>query len=79
MTQQLVKVKDSPELVRDTNSRAILNTDRKALQEFNTQREKILAQRRAQENTEKRLDKLENDIGELKNILLGLVRSNNGN
>jgi hypothetical protein len=79
MTQQLVKVKDSPELVRDTKSRAILNTDRKALQEFNTQREKILAQRRAQENTEKRLDKLENDIGELKNILLGLVRSNNGN
>lgn len=79
MTHQLVKVKDSPELVRDTNSRAILNTDRKALQEFNTQREKILAQRRAQENTEKRLDKLENDIGELKNILLGLVRSNNGN
>lgn len=79
MTQQLVKVKDSPELVRDTSSRAILNTDRKALQEFNTQREKILAQKRAQENTEKRLDKLESDIGELKNILLGLVRSNNGN
>ncbi len=79
MTQQLVKVKDSPELVRDTNSRAILNTDRKALQEFNTQREKILAQRRAQENTEKRLDKLENDIGELKNILLEFVRSHNGN
>jgi hypothetical protein len=75
----LVKVKDSPELVRDTSSRAILNTDRKALQEFNTQRERILAQRRAQENTEKRLVKLESDIGEIKHILLEFVRSHNGN
>jgi hypothetical protein len=75
----LVKVKDSPELVRDTSSRAILNTDRKALQEFNTQRERILAQKRAQENTEKRLVKLESDIGEIKHILLEFVRSHNGN
>ena len=77
---EVVKVKDSPELVRDISSRAILNTDRKGLQNYNLQREKILEQKREQQRTKDRLNKLESDIGDIKNILHELlVRSNNGN
>ncbi len=77
---EVVKVKDSPELVRDISSRAILNTDRKGLQNYNLQREKILEQKREQQRTKDRLNKLESDIGDIKNILQELlVRSNNGN
>lgn len=77
---EVVKVKDSPELVRDISSRAILNTDRKGLQNYNLQREKILEQKREQQRTKDRLEKLESDIGDIKNILQELlVRSNNGN
>jgi hypothetical protein len=77
---EVVKVKDSPELVRDISSRAILNTDRKGLQNYNLQREKILEQKREQQRTKERLNKLESDIGDIKNILQELlVRSNNGN
>jgi hypothetical protein len=77
---EVIKVKDSPELVRDISSRAILNTDRKGLQNYNLQREKILEQKREQQRTKERLNKLESDIGDIKNILQELlVRSNNGN
>jgi hypothetical protein len=77
---EVIKVKDSPELVRDISSRAILNTDRKGLQNYNLQREKILEQKREQQRTKDRLEKLESDIGDIKNILQELlVRSNNGN
>lgn len=67
------KVKDHDNLVRDMNSKAILNTDRLALQEYYQKRE--LAKKELSEKTEskQRLDKIENDMAEIKNLLTQLI------
>ena len=55
------------------NSKAILNTDRLALQEYYQKRE--LAKKELSEKTEskQRLDKIENDMAEIKNLLTQLI------
>lgn len=67
------KVKDHDNLVRDMNSKAILNTDRLALQEYYQKRE--LAKKELSEKTEskQRLDKIENDMADIKNMLAQLI------
>jgi|TARA_R110000822_G_scaffold306094_2_gene432162 t-SNARE complex subunit (syntaxin) len=67
------KVKDHENLVRDMNSKAILNTDRLALQEYYQKRE--LAKKELSEKTEskQRLDKIENDMAEIKELLRMMV------
>ena len=67
------KVKDHENLVRDMNSKAILNTDRLALQEYYQKRE--LAKKELSEKTEskQRLDKIENDMADIKNMLAQLI------
>jgi cell shape-determining protein MreC len=64
----LVKVEDTS-FVRDTHSKAILNTDRNGLNEYYMKRE--LAKRQAEEKQQDkaRLDKLENDMQEIKQLL----------
>ena len=67
------KVKDHDNLVRDMNSKAILNTDRLALQEYYQKRE--LAKKELSEKTEskQRLDKIENEMSEIKDLLRELI------
>ena len=67
------KVKDHENLVRDMNSKAILNTDKLALQEYYQKRE--LAKKELSEKTEskQRLDKIENDMAEIKELLRMMV------
>ena len=67
------KVKDHDNLVRDMNSKAILNTDRLALQECYQKRE--LAKKELSEKTEskQRLDKIENEMSEIKDLLRELI------
>ena len=74
-----LKVENNEELVRDMESKAILNTDKSALDVFNLQRRKILEQRKNTEMTNDRLSRLESDIGEIRNLLKEILRSNNGN
>ena len=64
----LVKVDDTS-FVRDTHSKAILNIDRNGLNEYYMKRE--LAKKQQLEKTEDkaRLDKLENDMQEIKQLL----------
>ena len=71
------KVKDHENLVRDMNSKAILNTDKLALQEYYQKRD--LAKKELSEKTEskQRLDKIENDMAEIKNLLTQLVGRGN--
>ena len=71
------KVKDHENLVRDMNSKAILNTDKLALQDYYQKRE--LAKKELSEKTEskQRLDKIENDMAEIKNLLTQLVGRGN--
>lgn len=63
------KVKDHENLVRDMNSKAILNTDKLALQEYYQKRD--LAKKELSEKTEskQRLDKIENEMSEIKDLL----------
>lgn len=64
-----LKVKDSEELVRDTSSSAILNTDNDALQAY-----------KAKKSRDARIEKLlveheefKNDLQEIKSLLKNLV------
>ena len=67
------KVKDHENLVRDMNSKAILNTDKLALQDYYQKRE--LAKKELSEKTEskQRLDKIENEMSEIKDLLRELI------
>jgi hypothetical protein len=60
--------------VRDIHSKAILNTDKKGLNEYLMKRD--LAKKKQMEETEskKRLEKLEKDIQEIKELLLKMSR-----
>jgi hypothetical protein len=68
----LVQVNDTP-FVRDTDSKAILNTDRNGLNEYYMKRE--LAKKQQLEKTEDkaRLNKLEEDMQEIKQLLLQIA------
>ena len=67
------KVKDHENLVRDMNSKAILNTDKLALQEYYQKRE--MAKKELSEKTEskQRPDKIENEMSEIKDLLRELI------
>jgi len=69
----LVQIKDDPKLVRDVTNRAILNTDREGLERYKTQR--LLAKKRLdeQEEMKNKVNKLEQDVSEIKDLLRQLV------
>jgi hypothetical protein len=71
------KVKDHENLVRDMNSKAILNTDRLALQEYYKKRELAKKEMLEKAESKQRLDKIENDMAEIKNLLAQLVGRGN--
>jgi hypothetical protein len=64
----LVKIPDTA-LVRDTNSKALLNTDRKALQDYYTKREIAKKQQGEQIETKQKLQQLEQEMLEIKSLL----------
>jgi hypothetical protein len=64
----LVKVEDTP-FVRDTHSKAILNTDKNGLNEYYMKRELAKKQATEKQQDKARLDKLENDMQEIKQLL----------
>lgn len=64
-----VKVKDAEELVRDTSSSAILNTDNSGLASYKARKQKeAMVDQMIQEHAE-----LKRDIGEIKAILKQLI------
>jgi len=69
----LVRIKDNPTLVRDITNRALLNTDVEGLEKYKAQR--LLAKKRIEEQEEmkNKVQKLEQDISEIKNLLQQLV------
>lgn len=71
------KVKDHENLVRDMNSKAILNTDKLALQEYYQKREQAKKELSEKTESKQRLDKIENDMAEIKNLLTQLVGRGN--
>jgi len=69
----LVKITDSPQYVRDVDSKAILNTDRNGLEKYYMDREIAKRQKFEQVNSKNRLDKLEQDMQEIKQLLLQIA------
>lgn len=69
----LVQITDSPQYVRDVDSKAILNTDRNGLEKYYMDREIAKRQRLEQVESKNRLDKLEQDMQEIKQLLLQIA------
>lgn len=68
----LVKVEDSP-FVRDTKSRALINTDHAARDEYYS-KVKLLSANKNQINTlNKEVDNLKSELSEIKNLLKQLL------
>jgi hypothetical protein len=63
-----VRIEDTA-LIRDIHSKAILNTDRAGLNEYLMKREIAKKQQAEQFANKDRLDKLENDMSEIKSLL----------
>jgi hypothetical protein len=67
------KVKDHNHLVRDINSKAVLNTDKAGLNDYMMKREIAKKQLSEQSETKMRLAQLEQDMSEIKNLLIEIA------
>ena len=77
---QHVRIEDTA-LIRDIHSKAILNTDKAGLNDYLMKREIAKKQQTEQVQNKDRLTKLEEDMSEIKNLLVQLVNTGklNGN
>jgi hypothetical protein len=67
------KVKDHNHLIRDINSKAVLNTDKAGLNDYMMKREIAKKQLSEQSETKMRLAQLEQDMSEIKNLLIEIA------
>jgi len=72
MSQNLVQVEDTS-FVRDIHSKAILNTDINGLNEYRMKREISKRQQEEKKQDKQRLDKLEQDMQDIKQLLLQIA------
>ena len=63
------KVKDHSGLVRDMQSKAVLNTDRAGLQDYLQKRELAKKEQVEKSETKQRLAKIEEEMSEIKELL----------
>ena len=67
------KVEDHNHLIRDMNSKAVLNTDKAGLNDYMIKREIAKKQQEEQSETKMRLAQLEEDMTEIKNLLIEIA------
>ena len=65
----LIKVKDHDGFYKDTSSGAIVNKNNSGYQQYVQNREKLLSDK-------ERLDSIENDINDIKTLLIKFLESN---
>lgn len=76
----LVKVQDYDHLLKDTETGAILNTNRKEIDDYKARKASFAAARAAKEEINnmmsklQEVDELKKDIAEIKEMLKGLVK-----
>jgi len=68
------KVKDHNNLIRDMSSKAVLNTDKAGLNDYLMKRDIAKKQQNEQSETKMRLAKLEEDMTDIKNLLLEIAQ-----
>jgi t-SNARE complex subunit (syntaxin) len=73
------KVKDHDNLVRDMNSKAVLNTDRLGLQDYMQKREMAKKELSEKIETKQRLAKIEEEMSEIKDLLREIAASRSCN
>jgi hypothetical protein len=75
------KVKDHDNLVRDMNSKAVLNIDRVGLQDYYLKRDSVKKEQSEKLETKQRIEKIEKDMSEIKELLrdIAMKGNNNGN
>ena len=66
MTKNLIPVEGENYLYRDTESNAIINTNKSGYESY-------MAQKEFQQGEKERLDNLESEIGEIKSLLKALA------
>jgi len=69
----IVAIKDNNKLVRDTQSKAVLNTDRNGLNEYLMKRELAKKEINEKSETKERLAKLEMDMQDIKKLLIEIA------
>jgi hypothetical protein len=76
-----VRIEEDKHLVRDISNRAILNTDRVGLENYLAQRQLAKQRMAEQEEMKNKVNKLEEDITDIKDMLRELVqmKASNGN
>lgn len=76
----LIQTEDSS-LLRDAHSKALLNKNTAALNEYKARKQFLQKTKEEETNTKERLQKLEQDMSEIKSLLIDLVkiRASNGN
>ena len=65
----LLKVRDHENLIRDSHSKAILNTDRAALEDYHATVRNEMQRLSEQKQTQQRIATLEQDMSEIKDLL----------
>jgi hypothetical protein len=68
-----VQIKEKKNLVRDTRSGVLMNTDREEFQAYYAERDQKIKELQEKQNLENKVNKLEEDISEIKNLLQQLV------
>jgi t-SNARE complex subunit (syntaxin) len=71
------KVKDHDNLIRDMNSKAILNTDKLGLQDYMQKREQAKKEIFEKIETKQRLAKIEEEMSEIKTLLQDIANMRN--
>ena len=69
----LLKVKDNIHLVRDSNSGALINQDKNALDDYLNRRKLFMNQSDELNKVKSELDTIKNDMSEIKQLMLQLL------
>lgn len=68
-----VQIKENKDLIRDTESGALLNTNRNELEAYYAERDIKIKELQEKQALENKVDKLEQDISDIKSLLQQLV------
>jgi len=71
---KFAKVKEHSNLVRDLDSKAVLNVDNKSLQAYRESRNARMKQQQKFEGIQEEIDSIRDDITEIKSLLLKIVK-----
>ena len=71
--QNRIPVKDHEHLFRDNHSKAIINTNKGDYETYVRTRERMNSEKERIENLEEKVNSLQGDISDIKNLLLKIV------